>query len=71
MRKFVSCLVSLVLLASVSACGSAYAGVPACEFEDGSGQAGVCKWDAGRMGNGQGSGVFVYRDGVLIAKVGV
>lgn len=42
--------------------------IPACINEDGSGQAGMCVWDAQTMGNHQGSGVFVYRDGVLIEQ---
>lgn len=28
--------------------------LPACEYEDGSGQAETCIWDAGNMGNGVG-----------------
>lgn len=50
-----------------------YADVPACVFEDGSDTEGtgrMCKWDSQTMGNHQGQGVFVYRDGVLIYEVG-
>ncbi|MFR1219962.1 MAG: hypothetical protein ACLSDW_07820 [Bifidobacterium longum] len=53
---------------SLSACGSDTANIPQCLNEDGSGQAGLCYWDSARMGNGRGSGLYIYRDGVLIGE---
>lgn len=45
-----------------------YDSIPACINEDGSGQAGPCKWDAATMGNHEGSGVYVYDDGWLVEQ---
>lgn len=42
--------------------------IPPCVYEDGSGQAGWCYWDASAHGNRKGDGVFIYRDGELIAQ---
>lgn len=58
-------LLTLLLVISM-ALPPTMAPIPPCRYEDGSGQPGVCYWDARTMGNGQGDGVFVYDDGTLI-----
>lgn len=45
-----------------------YDALPACINEDGSGQAGPCKWDSATMGNHEGSGVYIYDDGSLVEQ---
>ncbi|MEE8666857.1 MAG: hypothetical protein SOI13_01525 [Bifidobacterium mongoliense] len=40
--------------------------LPACAHEDGAGQPGLCAWDPLVQGNGEGTRVLVYRDGVLL-----
>ena len=57
---------ALITLFTLSACGSDTANIPQCENEDGSGQAGLCYWDSARMGNGRGTGLYIYQDGILI-----
>ena len=65
-KKFVAAVAAIIAIMSLSACGSDTADIPPCENEDGSGQAGLCYWDSSRMGNGKGTGLYIYRDGVLI-----
>lgn len=66
-KKFVAAVAALIALVSLAACGSSdTANIPPCANEDGSGQAGLCYWDSARMGNGRGTGLYIYRDGILI-----
>lgn len=67
-KKFVAAIAALIALVSLSACGSDTANIPQCLNEDGSGQAGLCYWDSARMGNGRGTGLYIYRDGVLVSE---
>lgn len=67
-KKFVAAIAALIALISLSACGSDTANIPQCLNEDGSGQAGLCYWDSARMGNGRGTGLYIYRDGVLVSE---
>ncbi len=67
-KKFVAAIAALIALVSLSACGSDTANIPQCLNEDGSGQAGLCYWDSVRMGNGRGTGLYIYRDGVLVSE---
>ena len=67
-KKFVAAIAALIALVSLSACGSDTANIPQCLNEDGSGQAGLCYWDSARMGNGRGTGLYIYQDGVLIGE---
>lgn len=67
-KKFVAAVAALIALVSLSACGSDTANIPQCVNEDGSGQAGLCYWDSARMGNGRGTGLYIYRDGVLVSE---
>lgn len=74
-KKIIAMLMVAAGFVSVAGCGSVqsdpYASVPACMYEDGSDTEGtgmMCKWDAATMGNGQGTGVYVYRGGELIAR---
>lgn len=60
--------VQMTPVAPVQPAAPAPEDIPACINEDGSGQAGMCVWDSQTMGNRQGSGVFVYRDGVLVER---
>ena len=53
---------------SLAACGTDTANIPQCLNEDGSGQTGLCYWGSAQMGNGRGTGLYVYRDGVLIGE---
>lgn len=67
MRKCVAAVAAVIALMSLSACGSSdTANIPPCVNEDGSGQAGLCYWDSARMGNGRGTGLYIYQDGILI-----
>ncbi|WP_229063399.1 hypothetical protein, partial [Bifidobacterium longum] len=68
MRKILAASAALITLFTLSACGSDTANIPQCENEDGSGQAGLCYWDSARMGNGRGTGLYIYQDGVLIGE---
>ena len=67
-NKCVAAFAAAIALMSLSACGSDTANIHQCLNEDGSGQAGLCYWDSARMGNGRGSGLYIYRDGVLIGE---
>lgn len=68
-KKFVAAVAALIALVSLAACGSSdTANIPPCANEDGSGQAGLCYWDSSRRGNGKGTGLYIYRDGVLIGE---
>lgn len=67
-NKCVAAVAVLIALMSLAACGSDTANIPQCENEDGSGQAGLCYWDSARMGNGRGTGLYIYQDGVLIGE---
>ena len=67
-NKCVAAFAAAIALMSLSACGSDTANIPQCLNEDGSGQAGLCYWVSARMGNGRGSGLYIYRDGVLIGE---
>ena len=67
-NKCVAAFAAAIALMSLSACGSDTANIPQCLNEDGSGQAVLCYWDSARMGNGRGSGLYIYRDGVLIGE---
>lgn len=67
MRKILAASAALITLFTLSACGSSdTANIPPCANEDGSGQAGLCYWDSARMGNGRGTGLYIYQDGILI-----
>ena len=66
MRKYVAAFAALITVCSLSACGSDTANIPQCVNEDGSGQSGLCYWDSARMGNGRGTGLYIYQDGILI-----
>lgn len=68
MRKILAASVALITLFTLTACGSDTANIPQCLNEDGSGQSGYCYWDASRMGNHKGVGLYVYRDGVLVSE---
>lgn len=65
MRKILAASAALITLFTLSACGSDTANIPQCENEDGSGQADSAT-DSARMGNGRGTGLYIYRDGLLI-----
>lgn len=43
-------------------------GIAPCEYEDGSDTLGACVWVSATMGNGEGSGVYYYNAGHLIAQ---
>ena len=68
MSKCVAAVAALIALMSLAACGTDTANIPQCLNEDGSGQTGLCYWCSAQMGNGRGTGLYVYRDGVLIGE---
>lgn len=66
-NKCVAAFAAVIALMSLAACGSSdTANIPPCANEDGSGQAGLCYWESARMGNGRGTGLYIYQDGILI-----
>ena len=66
-NKCVAAFAAVIAMTSLAACGSSHtATIPPCVNEDGTGQAGLCYWDSARMGNGRGTGLYIYRDGLLI-----
>ena len=68
MSKCVAAVAALIALMSLAACGTDTANIPQCLNEDGSVQTGLCYWGSAQMGNGRGTGLYVYRDGVLIGE---
>lgn len=55
-------LMNIIIAAIFALFAPAPHSVPACEFEDGSGQA-KCIWDARHMGNGEGNSLIIRNGG--------